>query len=81
MIINLKKVQYTDSKSWFCVMNIKVSALQSKQSSAVQRDKAVGQQQLLGPNCTVSTPQDCSVTILNILVALHFQLMVISHMK
>lgn len=62
-------------------MNIKVSALQSKQSSAVQKDKAVGQQQLLRPNCTVSTPQDCSVTILNILVALHFQLMVISHMK
>lgn len=67
-------------QAWFSVMNM-FSALQSKQSSAAQRDKAVVQQQLLWSICTVSTAKDCCVTILNILVTLHSQLMLISHMK
>lgn len=60
-------------------MSINLSALQSKQSGAAQRDMSVVQ--LLWCSRAVSTAQDCCVTTSAILVTLHFQLMLISHAK
>lgn len=62
-------------------MNINLSALQSKQSGAAQRDTSVVQHQLLWCRRAVSTAQECCVTTSAILVTLHFQLMLISHGK
>lgn len=69
------------SQSWFGVMSINLSALQSKQSGAARRDTSVVQHQLLWCSRAVSTAQDCCVTTSAILVTLHFQLMLISHAK
>lgn len=72
---------FMGSQSQFSVMNINLSALQSKQSGAAQRDTSVVQHQLLWCRRAVSTAQECCVTTSAILVTLHFQLMLISHGK
>lgn len=69
------------SQSWFGVMSINLSALQSKQSRATQRDASVVQHQLLWCSRAVSTAQDCCVTTSAVLVRLHFHLMLISQKK
>lgn len=72
---------FMGSQSRFSVMNINLSALQSKQSGTAQRDTSVVQHQLLWCRRAVSTAQECCVTTSAILVMLHFQLMLISHGK
>lgn len=72
---------FMGSQSRFSVMNINLSALQSKQSGVAQRDAGVVQHQLLWCRRAVSTAQECCVTTSAILVTLHFQLMLISHGK
>lgn len=69
------------SQSWFTVMSINLSAVQSKQSGAAQRDTSVVQHQLLWCSRAVSTGRDCCVTTSAILETLHFQLMLISRAK